>query len=372
MSRVSKNTSIARGDAGNPQRAKHAAPRSKTTQGQTLFVKPASNCEPVERDVQTTTRTRPKRPPDVTQLEHNENAAEFHLKWQDNRNALEKYAKSFPETARESAAQRHNMLLRIIDHFQVPQEDFSWSKDTMELQWPGKLFHVRELVKQGGMKRLENMERPEHPSKKRKTRISDYGRLPEYNRLQGVGSEDANDSTEIMNPTLANDIRQLLGNMRVKSDVWNDLETHVRSPSPSLGEARRYLQNVSNRLLYRMNKVFTPKNNTNFSGKFEDVIRLMLLATGVLRMREVDWVDYKESWEDLIAKFAEAESKTWVALGAIQHNEELNEAYIGPMLAPAIMELKSSACITQQHALYWKIRTLLYGQLEVQGHWIDS
>jgi hypothetical protein len=315
---------------------------------------------------------RPKRPPDITQLEHNENAAEFHLKWQNNRNALEKYAKTFPEPVRESAAQRHNMLLRIIDHFQVPREDVSWSKDTMELQWPGKLFHVRELMKQGAMKRLENMERPEHPSKKRKTRISDYGRLPEYNRPQGVGSEDANDSTEIMDPTLTNDIRQFLGNMGVKSDVWDDLEAHVRSPSPSLGEARRYLQNVSNRLLYRMKKVFTPQNNRNFSGKFEDVIRLMLLATGVLRMREVDWVDYKESWEDLIARFAKAEPKSWVALDAIQHNEELNEEYIGPMLAPAILELKSSPCITQQHSLYWKIRTLLYGRLEVQGHWIDG
>ncbi|KAH6956781.1 hypothetical protein DER45DRAFT_631390 [Fusarium avenaceum] len=372
MKRVSKNISTARGDAGNPQRANPAAPRSKTTQGQTSLVKPASNCEPVERAVQTTTLTRPKRPLDVTQFEHNENAAEFHLKWQDNRNALEKYVKSIPEPARESAAQRHNMLLRIIDHFQIPQEDVSWSKDTMELQWPGKLFHVRELIKQGAMKRLENMERPEHPSKRRKTRISDYGRLPGYNNPQGVSNEDANDSTKTMDPTLANDIRQLLGSMRFKSDVWNDLETQMRSPSPSIGKARRYLQNVSNRLLYRMNKVFTPKNNKIFSGKFEDVIRLMLLATGVLRMREVDWVDYKESWEDLIARFAAVEPKSWVALDAIQHNEELNEEYIGPMLAPAIMELKSSPCITQQHALYWKIRTLLYGQLEVQGHWVDG
>jgi hypothetical protein len=286
---------------------------------------------------------------------------------------LEKYAKSIPEPIRELGAQKHNMLLRIINHFQVPLDDMFCSKDTMELQWPGKLFHVRELLKQGAMKRLENMEQPDHPSKRRKIQISDYGRLdPECDRLQRVDSEDANNSADTMDPTLANNIRQLLCEMKVKSNVWDGLETHVRNPSPSLGEARRCLQNVSNRLVYRMNKVFTAQNRRNFSGKFEDVIRLMLLATGVLRMHEVDWVDYKESWDNLLLRFAEAEPKAWVVLDAIQHNEELNEEYIGPMLAPAILELRNSPSITQQQALYWKIRILLYDQLKVQGHWVDG
>jgi hypothetical protein len=373
MNRVSKNTSTARGHAGKAQRAKPAAPRSEATWGHTSLAKPADSCKPVEYAVQATTRMRPERPPDVTQLKHDESPAEFYLVWQNRQNGLEKYAKSIPEPVRERGAQKHNMLLRITHHFQVPLEDVSCSKDTMELQWPGKLLHVRELLKQGAMKRLENMELPEHPSKRRKIQISDYGRLsPKCNSLQRVDSEDANNSTEIMDPTLATDIRQLLRKIRVKSNVWDDLETHVRSPSPSLGEARRYLQNVSNRLVYRMNKVFTAQNRRNFSEKFEDVIRLMLLAAGVLRMHEVDWVKYKESWENLIVRFAEAEPKAWVALDAIQHNEELNEEYIGPMLAPAILELKNSPSITQQQTLYWKIRALLYGQLEVQGHWVDG
>ncbi|SPJ72490.1 uncharacterized protein FTOL_02219 [Fusarium torulosum] len=373
MNCVSKNTSTARGNAGKAQRAKPAAPRSENTRGHASLAKPADSCNPVEYAVQATTRTRPERPPDVTQLKHYERLAEFHLVWQDRQNGLEKYAKSIPEPVREPVAQRHNMLFRAIDHFQVPLEDMSFSKDTMELQWPGKMLHVRELLKQGAMKRLENMELLEHPSKRRKIQISDYGRLdPECNSLQRVDSKDANNSTETMDPTLANDIRQLLRKMKVKSNVWDGLESHVRSPSPSLGEARRYLQNISNRLVYRMNKVFTAQNRRNFPGKFEDVIRLMLLATGVLRMHEVDWVRYKENWENLIVRFAEAEPKAWVALDAIQHNEELNEEYIGPMLAPAIMELKNSPSITKQQALYWKLRALLYGQLEVQGHWVDG
>ncbi|KAM0446585.1 hypothetical protein ACHAQK_001512 [Fusarium lateritium] len=373
MNRVSKNTSTARGGAGKVQRSKAAAPRPETTRGSTSLAKPAVNCKPTEHVFQTTSRVRPKRPPDVTQLKNYEHAAEFQLVWQDRRNDLEEYAKSIPEPLRKSAAHRNNMLFRIMDHFQVPLEDVSFSKDMMEFQWPGKLFHVRELVKQGAMERLENMELEDNPSKRRKTLISDYGRLNfEYNKQGRVDRDDANNSTEIMDPNLASNIQQLLCKMKFKSSVWDDLESHMRSPSPSLGEARRYLQNVSNRLLYRVNRVFTPQNKRSFSGKFEDVIRLMFLATGVLRMQEVDWVNYKESWEDLITRFAAAEPKAWVALDAIQHNEELNEEYIGPMLTPAILELKNSLCITQQQALYWKIRTMLYHRLKVQGHWVDG
>ncbi|KAF5657796.1 hypothetical protein FHETE_10222 [Fusarium heterosporum] len=324
------------------------------------------------------TRISIKRPPALPTLEPYRNNAEFSKLWGNRRNELEKFAKTIKGPVRKEQTLRSNILLRIINHFQVPWEDVSFDEGSLELCWPGKFYHMRVLAKQGVMARLEKMEMPEHPDKRPRLQVNDFGieSPPRTGSTDGLTShsEDTSNWTDAMEPPMATNIRQLLDEVKAKSSVWNDLELHIRSPSPCLGEARKHLQNVSNRLIYRMDKILAANNNNNnnFSGELEDVIRLMLLASGILRMHEVDLVDYTDDWEAILKMFHKIEPTASPALGAIKHNEQLDIEYIGPMLAPAITELKNSACITKQRALYTNIRTLLHGDMKASGHWVDG
>ncbi|KAF4998556.1 hypothetical protein FGRMN_3083 [Fusarium graminum] len=317
-----------------------------------------------------------KRPASLLPTEPYRGDDEFLKYWELRRWRLKKSTQAIQEPVRKEETHRANILLRVINHFQVPWENVSFCELTSELHWPGKFYHMQELTKHGAMARLENMEVPEHPDKRRRLSTDDYGFKKISRRVSKMAqvtyAEDANNSTKIMDPKLVNDIRQLLDENKVKSSVWNDLELHLKSHYPCFGEARRCLQHVSNRLIYRMDKVMAPENDKNFSGELDDLIRLMLLAAGVFHMHEVDWLDYTEDWKGILETFYRMEPKLSAALEAVKANTLLDVEYIGPMLAPAIADLKNAACIIKQRALYTEIRTLLYGNLKVAGRWIDG
>ncbi|KAJ4263916.1 hypothetical protein NW762_005953 [Fusarium torreyae] len=265
---------------------------------------------------------------------------------------------SIPLPIRRGHSHMINFLLRIAGHFQVPL-GMTWiDKDTLDYQWVKRDVHIKVLSSQGLIERFGNPV---------------FFESPEPGEFIGSGTMTQSErSREMMDPALVANILQMLGDLQPKSYVWEDLESHLKRKNPTIGGARINIRGVSNRLIYRMKRILAPEDDKNFTGDYDDVIRLMLLAAGVVRMHRIDVMDCARCWNELSKACEKIEPETAMALNRFYANRGLDVDAFGHELNPEVTILSNAACITKQRALYEEIRALLYGDLEVEGHWVDD
>ncbi|KAM0561048.1 hypothetical protein ACHAPJ_003549 [Fusarium lateritium] len=255
---------------------------------------------------------------------------------------------SIPLPARQAHGDMMRFLMRVAGHFQVPL-DMAWTDDdALELLWVERDVHIKVLSSHGLIGRFTN---PEFFESREPGEFIGPGTMTQSER-----------SKEVMDPALVANILQML----------KDLESRLKGKSPTIGGARIDLRGVSNRLMYRMKSILAPEGDKNFTGDYDDAIRLMLLAAGVVRMHRIDVIDCARCWDELSKGCERIEPEAAMALTKFYASQSLDVDAYGHELAPEITILSNAACITKQRALYEEIRALLHGDLEIEGHWVDD
>ncbi|KAF4966088.1 hypothetical protein FSARC_6214 [Fusarium sarcochroum] len=261
---------------------------------------------------------------------------------------LRRVIMTIPEQTRKVIMSQINLFLLAAAARQVPLRCIWGDSETMGLRWVGDSVHFEILLQQGTL----NWSKPtlEPPAKKLRAQGSET-----------TGTGNAYPPTARMDPTMAANIHQMLKDMEHKSHVWQELESLFGIEPPTFREARNCLRQVAKGLIFPMNKILAPEGNRNFSGDFDGVICLMLLAAGVVKLYRIDEINYSNNWKMVPEAFEKAMPGALKDLQAIYHNRELDAEHIGPMLAPAVTALANAPIITEQRALYKDIRALLYG-----------
>ncbi|KAJ3543886.1 hypothetical protein NM208_g3348 [Fusarium decemcellulare] len=254
--------------------------------------------------------------------------------------------KYLPKQDRNIQFREADKLYRVAKHLKLDFTDIYLDRESFLPTWDSRDDDLERLDAEGKLKRLVAEPTPQPPSKRARTGTAKASRFSE--RLT------------FLDPVIEKALESAIKDVPHQAREWHDLRSRrvirgIRIPH-SLLEAQDLFWSAE-KLMADLKIALGPKNTRKRQWNLDAIIRLMLRASGLVELRDIDSLDYAAKWDSYKEGFEECGKEIGEAMNIIFALRNVKDGFEASL--PMLRILRESALIKDQLKLCRQVELLL-------------